>query len=222
MIRQASEIPNYTVGFSDELLESFRRFTAEANPAHLLPYLRPGLRVLDFGCGPGTISVGCQRPWCRASCMAWTWRSRRSTFARSLAETNGLNIATFHLGDVTDLPFDDGFFDVAHTQMGKDVKRHLLNAGFANIRITASFDIYSTPADVAFIHRVAQMWFLAPEIMERRSGTSLLAEICATPQPTPMTGGRNTPALMYGVAFGEAVANKPYHAGNADPQAKAE
>ena len=58
MIRQASEIPNYTVGFSDELLETFRRFTAEANPAHLLPYLRPGLRVLDFGCGPGTISVG--------------------------------------------------------------------------------------------------------------------------------------------------------------------
>ena len=130
MIRQASEIPNYTVGFSDELLETFRRFTAEANPAHLSPYLRPGLRVLDFGCGPGII--------------------------------------------------------------------------------------------VAFIHRVAQMWFLAPEIMERRSGTSLLAEICAMPQPTPMTGGRNTPALMYGVAFGEAVANKPYHAGNADPQAKAE
>ena len=231
MIRQASEIPNYTVGFSDELLEIFRRFTAEANPAHQLPYLRPGLRVLDFGCGPGTISVGCPRPWCRASCMAWTWRSRRSTFARSLAEPNGLNNAIFHLGDVTDLPFDDGFFDVAqchnvlmhipdtaaalaevkrvlkpggiigcremicrssfthpdfdiirkawdmfedlleadnaHPQMGKDMKQHLLNAGFANIRMTASFDIYSTPADVAFIHRVAQMWFLAPEFMER-------------------------------------------------------
>ncbi len=210
MIRQASEIPNYTVGFSDELLEIFRRFTAEANPAHQLPYLRPGLRVLDFGCGPGTISVGCPRPWCRASCMAWTWRSRRSTFARSLAETNGLNIAIFHLGQVTVFPFNDGFFDIAHAQCrvcqhpDDCVLRHLSHA------------------DVAFIHRVAQMWFLAPEIMERRSGTSLLAEICAMPQPTPMTGGRTPRRLMYGVAFGEAVANKPYHAGNVDPQAKAE
>ena len=46
------------MGFGMEMLEALRRYTAEANAKHLLPYLRPGLRVLDFGCGPGAISVG--------------------------------------------------------------------------------------------------------------------------------------------------------------------
>ncbi len=39
------------MGFSDEMLESLRRYTAETSAAYLLPNLRPGLRVLDFGCG---------------------------------------------------------------------------------------------------------------------------------------------------------------------------
>ena len=32
--------------------------TAEREGAFFLPYLRPGMRVLDVGCGPGTITVG--------------------------------------------------------------------------------------------------------------------------------------------------------------------
>ncbi len=31
------------MGFSDEMLESLRRYTAEASAGYLLPYLRPGL-----------------------------------------------------------------------------------------------------------------------------------------------------------------------------------
>ena len=53
-----SATPDYTMGFGMEMLEALRRYTAEANAKHLLPYLRPGLRVLDFGCDPGAISVG--------------------------------------------------------------------------------------------------------------------------------------------------------------------
>ena len=58
MTQQASGTPDYTMGFSDEFMESVRRYTAEASAGYLLPHLRPGMRVLDFGCGPGTISVG--------------------------------------------------------------------------------------------------------------------------------------------------------------------
>ena len=58
MNNSISSTPDYTMGFSEEMLESLRRFTAESNAAYLLPYMRPGLRILDLGCGPGNVSVG--------------------------------------------------------------------------------------------------------------------------------------------------------------------
>ena len=48
------------------------------------------------------------------SCTASIWRNRRSAWARAAAEAGGHTNATFHVGDVTDLPFEDGYFDVAH------------------------------------------------------------------------------------------------------------
>lgn len=46
----------YLQGHHDTVLRSHRWRTAENSAAHLLPHLRPGLRVLDVGCGPGTIT----------------------------------------------------------------------------------------------------------------------------------------------------------------------
>ena len=49
---------SYTMGYSDEFLQLLDRRNAETNAAHLLAHLEPGMRVLDLGCGPGTISLG--------------------------------------------------------------------------------------------------------------------------------------------------------------------
>ena len=49
---------NYMMGYSGEFQQLLRRRNAETNAAHLLPHLKPGLRLLDFGCGPGSITVG--------------------------------------------------------------------------------------------------------------------------------------------------------------------
>ena len=61
----AQETPadsGYTVmGYSEEMIQSLMRRNAETNAAYLLPHLRPGLRVLDVGCGPGNITVGLSR-----------------------------------------------------------------------------------------------------------------------------------------------------------------
>jgi len=37
------------MGFGEEVIQFLRRYTASAKAAHFLPYLRPGLVVLDFG-----------------------------------------------------------------------------------------------------------------------------------------------------------------------------
>ena len=55
---QESSTPDYTMGYSDEFRQLLNRRNSETPAAHLLPHLKPGMRVLDFGCGPGRISVG--------------------------------------------------------------------------------------------------------------------------------------------------------------------
>ena len=50
--------PEYTMGYSPEFLQLLDRRNADTHAAHLLPRLRSGMRLLDFGCGPGTLTVG--------------------------------------------------------------------------------------------------------------------------------------------------------------------
>jgi len=42
----------YTHGHAEPVLRSHRSRTAYDSAAYLLPYLRPGLSLLDIGCGP--------------------------------------------------------------------------------------------------------------------------------------------------------------------------
>lgn len=48
----------YTHGHSESVLRSHRWRTPENSAAYLLPHLRPGLDLLDVGCGPGNITIG--------------------------------------------------------------------------------------------------------------------------------------------------------------------
>ena len=47
----------YTHGHHESVLRSHRWRTAENSAGYLLPLLKPGMRLLDVGCGPGTITM---------------------------------------------------------------------------------------------------------------------------------------------------------------------
>src|SRR6266702_3009156 len=47
----------YTHGHHESVLRSHTWRTAQNSAAYLLPQLRPGMSVLDVGCGPGTITA---------------------------------------------------------------------------------------------------------------------------------------------------------------------
>ena len=50
-------MPSYTHGHDESVLRSHRWRTVENSAAYLIRHLRPGLTLLDIGCGPGTITA---------------------------------------------------------------------------------------------------------------------------------------------------------------------
>ena len=111
---QESGTSSYTMGYTEEFLQLLGRRSAKTHASYLLPHLEPGMRVLDFGCGPGTISVGLAMAVDPGELHGIDMEESQIGLARAAAEAGGHANATFHVGDVTDLPFEDGYFDVAH------------------------------------------------------------------------------------------------------------
>ncbi|KAK4171550.1 methyltransferase [Triangularia setosa] len=49
---------SYTQGYSPATLSSHASRTIHSDAAFLIPYIKPTDRILDVGCGPGTITIG--------------------------------------------------------------------------------------------------------------------------------------------------------------------
>ena len=81
------------------------RRTAERNAAFFLPHLRPGMRLLDAGCGAGSITLGL------AEAVGIDASSEAIASACAMASSLERNHARFAIGDVTALPFANGSFD---------------------------------------------------------------------------------------------------------------
>lgn len=80
--------------------------SAQSHAAFLLPHLRPGMTVLDLGCGPGTITAGLAEtvaPGCAVGV---------DLYPTAPEDAVGVTLVT---ADVTDLPFEDATFDAIFT-----------------------------------------------------------------------------------------------------------
>lgn len=106
--------PEYTMGYGDAFRQLLDRRSVKTHAAHLLPHLNPGMCILDFGCGPGTISLGLAKTIEPGELHGIDIAESQIEMARAAAAAGGHDNATFHFGDVTDLPFKSDLFDVAH------------------------------------------------------------------------------------------------------------
>ena len=87
--------------------------TAEREAAFFLPHLRPGMRLLDVGCGPGTITFGLAEAVAPGECVGLDLRSDVVALARDAADDRGAANVRFGAGSVYELPFPDAAFDAA-------------------------------------------------------------------------------------------------------------
>ena len=273
MTEQVQDSPSYTMGYSPEFLQLLDRRNAESHAGHLLHHLKAGDRVLDFGCGPGTISVGLAKAVDPGELHGIDMEESQVMLARSAAEAGGHANATFHVGDVTDLPFEDDYFDAAHChavlmhvpdtqaalaevkrvlkpvgivscreliggssflepesenfetawktfmgllaangghpQMGKELKDALLTAGFVDLQATASFDFFSTAADVAFLRAFIEDWFFSTEVITAATTYGLATHQQFDEWRSEVEEWSSQPGAVGGLAFGETVAVKP-------------
>jgi 2-polyprenyl-3-methyl-5-hydroxy-6-metoxy-1,4-benzoquinol methylase len=114
-------VDTYTHGHAEPVLQSHRWRTAENSAAYLLASLRPGLDLLDVGCGPGTITVDLARRVAPGRVVGIDVAEDPLAEARALADREGVDVA-FGPGDVYRLAFDDASFDVVHAHQ---VLQHL-------------------------------------------------------------------------------------------------
>ena len=112
----------YTHGHSDAVLRSHRWRTAENSAAYLLPHLASGQRLLDVGCGPGTLTVDLARRVAPAEVIGIDVSADVIAEATATASAAAVSHVTFRAGDFRDAGFEPGSFDVVHAHQ---VLQHL-------------------------------------------------------------------------------------------------
>jgi ubiquinone/menaquinone biosynthesis C-methylase UbiE len=263
----------YTMGYSEEFRRMLEWRSAESHATHLLPHLAPGQSLLDFGCGPGTITVGLARAVAPGELHGIDMEESQIELARAAAASGGHDNATFHVGDVTRLPFEDDTFDVAHChtvlthvpdtqatlkevrrvlkpggivasremiaaasfmspapgslegawetlakliaanrghpQMGKELKASFVEAGLSDVRASASFDVFHSPQDIAFLYNVAVGWFFSPDVVEAATKYGLATREQFDEWRRHIDEWKGDPGAFGCIAFGQCLGTNP-------------
>lgn len=108
------ETATYTHGHHESVLRSHSWRTVENSAAYLIPELRPGLDVLDVGCGPGTITADLAARVAPGRVTAVDAAADVLEKARAVADERGLTNVEFAVADVHALDFPDDSFDIVH------------------------------------------------------------------------------------------------------------
>ena len=273
MSENPSPSASYTMGYSEEFQQLLAQRSSETHAAYLLPHLSPGQRLLDFGCGPGNITVGLARAVEPGEVHGIDMESSQIELAQAAAQAGGHSNTAFHVGDITDLPFEDNFFDVAHChavlmhvpdtqgalaevkrvlkpggiiasrelignssfmepgfeargdawttfmrllqangghpQMGWQLKKALLDAGFTGIHASGSFDYFDTHDEVTFLHRFVKDWFFLPQVIGAATSFGLATQEQFEQWSNDLDQWLEESGAIGALAFGEATATKP-------------
>ena len=112
----------YTHGHAPAVLRQHGQRTADEAAAFLLPELEPGMRLLDVGCGPGSITRGLVERLAPGHVVGLDLSRDTLEAARHDAAARDLDNLRYEEGSVYALPFPDASFDVVYAHQ---VLQHL-------------------------------------------------------------------------------------------------
>ena len=101
----------YSVGYDAAAAEFFGQRTSAHHAAFFLPHLRPGMRLLDGGCGPGTITLGLAGLAMPGEVIGIDIEASQVELARHAAQRAGCSNARFEVASLYWIPFPDASFD---------------------------------------------------------------------------------------------------------------
>ncbi len=173
---QPAEVYTISDAEAQRLYTGVRR-AAQWTP-FLLSHLRPGMSLLDCGCGAGSITFDVAEIVAPGRVVGLDLDEEQLALARSEAARRNLTNVTFRQGTVYDLPFADGEFDalLAHTLLIhlrnplaalKSMRRVLAPGGVAAVADDDHDAVVYAPDD-PIMHRIGDL-FMA---MMRRNGAS--------------------------------------------------
>ncbi|KAI9830170.1 MAG: hypothetical protein M1819_005847 [Sarea resinae] len=104
----------YAADHSAAVLRNHNRRTVLSSAPHLLPHLKPTQRILDVGCGPGSITIDLARRLPDGHVTGLEYVADPLAQARERAASEGLSNIDFVVGDIHSLDYADESFDVVH------------------------------------------------------------------------------------------------------------
>lgn len=156
---------HYTLGYAAPAVAFVARRRLEPDGADLIPFLRPGVAVLDCGCGPGTVTADIAERVPGGEVIGLDLDASQVRLGRERAQERGLANLTFEQGDVYQLPFDDGRFDAVFShallehlrepaRAMREFRRVLRPGGVAVMRAPDWSGFLYSPRTPALVHAV--------------------------------------------------------------------
>lgn len=172
-IESEPEGETYTHGYSEEHQRFLAMRSAAIDAAFFLPYLRPGMRLLDCGCGVGSITVGLAEAVAPGEAVGMDIDERQLTAARTLAQSRGTPNLTFAQGSIYALPFPEASFDAVfantvlehlHDPLAalREMRRVLRPGGVAGVR-DPYYPIWVTEPETPLVSEGFQLFQRAHE-----------------------------------------------------------
>ncbi len=151
--------------------------TAAKEGSFFLPHLSPGMRVLDVGCGPGSITIGFAEAVFPGEAVGVDFQPSQVALAQASSSSRGTLNARFEVADVYQLPFPDASFDAvfAHAVLWHlreplralaEIRRVLRPGGIIGVRDCDWGGRIYAPATP----RLEEWWALTIQIRQRNGG----------------------------------------------------
>lgn len=184
MSKQSNSSDVYTHGHHESVLRSHSSRTAANSAAYLIPHLTPGLRVLDVGSGPGTITADFARLVAPGEVLGLDRSPEVVAAATALAAEQQLSNLSFDTGDIYALEFADNTFDVVHAHQ---VLQHLTDP----VAALREMKRVTKPGGIVAVRDAdfhGMSWY--PELPELTEWMALYQQVARHNQAEPDAGRR--------------------------------